>query len=179
MLFLGRITGQKGPHHFIEAAEKVLQKLDNVKFLMVGWGDLAPYAIETVAAKNLGTKILFTGFLRGWQVERAFRSADVYVMPSVSEPFGLTAVEAIQQNIPVILSKTTGVGEILNKGVVKIDFWDTTKMAETIIEILDNPTWAAELVKKGQEEIRHLTWEDAAKKCVNHYQYAMSNMLAP
>ncbi len=178
VLFLGRITGQKGPYHFIEAAEKVLQKLDNVKFIMAGWGDLAPSAIETVAAKNLGSKIFFTGFLRGWQVERAYRYADVYVMPSVSEPFGLTAVEAIQQNIPVILSKTTGVGEILDKGVVKIDFWDINKIAESIIEILCNPKRAEELVRNGKDEIRSLTWEDAAQKCVNYYRYAMTNMLA-
>ncbi|MBN1975524.1 MAG: glycosyltransferase family 4 protein [Sedimentisphaerales bacterium] len=178
VLFLGRITGQKGPYHFVEAAEKVLQKLENVKFIMVGWGDLAPSTIETVAAKNLGTKILFTGFLRGWQVERAYRSADVYVMPSVSEPFGLTAVEAIQQNIPVILSKTSGVGEILNKGVVKIDFWDSNKIAETIIKILSNPQWAEELVRNGKEEIRNLTWEAAAKKCVTFYHNVMANMLA-
>lgn len=178
VLFLGRITGQKGPYHFIEAAEKVLQKLDNVKFIMAGWGDLAPSAIETVAAKNLGTKILFTGFLRGWQVERAYRYADVYVMPSVSEPFGLTAIEAIQQNIPVILSKTTGVGEVLDKGVVKIDFWDTNKIAESIIKILTNSKWAEELVRNGKDEIRSLTWEDAAKKCVNFYQSAMENMFA-
>ena len=178
VLFLGRITGQKGPYHFVEAAEKVLQKLENVKFLMVGWGDLAPSTIETVAAKNLGTKILFTGFLRGWQVERAYRSADVYVMPSVSEPFGLTAVEAIQQNIPVILSKTTGVGEILNRGVVKLDFWDTNKIADAIIKILTNPNWANELVNNGKEEISQLTWEDSAQKCVNYYHDVMANVLA-
>jgi glycogen synthase len=174
VLFLGRITGQKGPFHFIEAAERVMQKLEKVKFVMAGWGDLAPSTIETVAAKNLGTKILFTGFLRGWQVERAFQASDVYVMPSVSEPFGLTAVEAIQQNKPVILSKTAGVGEILNRGAVKIDFWDTQKIADTIIEILSNPEWAEQLVKNGKEEIRFLTWETAARKCVNSYHYAMS-----
>ena len=178
VLFLGRITGQKGPSHFVEAAEKVLEKFDNVKFIMAGWGDLAPSTIEMVAAKNLGTKILFTGFLRGWQVERAYKSADVYVMPSVSEPFGLTAVEAIQQDIPVILSKTTGVGEILNKGVVKIDFWDTNKIAESIIEILNNPEYAQELVRNGQEEIRYLTWEKAAKQCVGYYKDSLTNMLA-
>jgi glycogen(starch) synthase len=173
VLFLGRITGQKGPYHFIEAAEKVLAKMDKVKFLMVGWGDLAPSIVETVAAKNLGTKIHFTGFLRGRQVERAYQFADVYVMPSVSEPFGLTAVEAIQQNIPVILSKNAGVGEILNRGVVKIDFWDSEKIADTIVDILNNRDRADELVKNGKEEVRNLTWESAARKCVTAYHHAM------
>jgi glycosyltransferase involved in cell wall biosynthesis len=179
VLFLGRITGQKGPHHFVEAAEKVLKKLNQVKFVMVGWGDLAPSTIETVAAKKLGTKILFTGFLRGSQVDRAYQAADVYVMPSVSEPFGLTAMEAIQQNIPVILSKTTGVGEILNRGAIKVDFWDSGKMAETIIEILCDPEKAEELVKNGKEEIRFLTWEAAAGKCVTSYHNALAMATVP
>ena len=161
VLFLGRITGQKGPYHFVEAAEKVLEKVKKVKFVMAGWGDLAPSTIETVAAKKLGTKILFTGFLRGKDVDRAYQAADVYVMPSVSEPFGLTAVEAVQQNIPVILSKTTGVGEILNRGAVKVDFWDSGKIAECIIEILSNPKRAEELARNGREEVRYLTWEAA------------------
>lgn len=173
VLFLGRITGQKGPYHFVEAAEKVLAKMDNVRFLMAGWGDLAPSIIETVAAKKLGTKILFTGFLRGKQVDRAYQLADIYVMPSVSEPFGLTAIEAIQQNIPVILSKTTGVGEVLDRGVVKIDFWDSEKLADTIIDILNDRNRADELVKNGIEEVRNLTWECAARKCVTAYHHAM------
>jgi glycogen(starch) synthase len=179
VLFLGRITGQKGPYHFVEAAEKVLQKLKKVKFVMAGWGDLAPSTIESVAAKKLGTKILFTGFLRGPDVERAYQAADVYVMPSVSEPFGLTAVEAIQQNIPVILSKTTGVGEILNRGAVKVDFWDSEKIAETIIEILNDQQRAEELVKNAREEVRYLTWEAAARKCVNTYHDVMEMAIQP
>ncbi len=148
VLFLGRITGQKGPYHFVETAEKVLEKIKNVKFVMAGWGDLAPSTIEAVAAKGLGTKILFTGFLRGKEVERAYHAADIYVMPSVSEPFGLTAVEAIQHKVPVILSKTTGVGEVLNRGAVKVDFWDSGKMAEAIVEILNNPESFRRIGKK-------------------------------
>jgi glycosyltransferase involved in cell wall biosynthesis len=178
VLFLGRITGQKGPYHFVETAEKVLKKLKNVKFIMAGWGDLAPSTIEAVAAKKLGTKILFTGFLRGKEVERAYQAADVYVMPSVSEPFGLTAVEAIQHKVPVILSKTTGVGEVLNRGAVKVDFWDSGKMAEAIIDILDNPNRAEELVKNGKEEVRDLTWEAAARKCVNAYHSVLASAIA-
>ncbi|OHB74583.1 MAG: hypothetical protein A2Z25_16360 [Planctomycetes bacterium RBG_16_55_9] len=172
VLFLGRITGQKGPYHFLEAAERVLSKLQNVKFVMAGWGDLAPAIIEQVASKRLGSKILFTGFLHGEQVARAFQAADVYVMPSVSEPFGLTALEAIQQGVPVILSKTTGVGEVLRRGAVKIDFWDADKIAETIVNILSDPALAEKLISDGREEIRLLTWEAAARKCLAVYHRA-------
>jgi glycogen(starch) synthase len=179
VLFLGRITGQKGPYHFIEAAEKVLQKLEKVKFIMVGWGDLAPSTIESVAAKGLGSKILFTGFLRGKDVDRAYQAANVYVMPSVSEPFGLTAIEAIQQNVPVILSKTAGVGEVLDRGAVKIDFWDSEKIADAIIDILNNPEHAEELVRTGREEVRYLTWEAAARKCVNAYYNVLEKAVQP
>jgi glycogen(starch) synthase len=180
VLFLGRITGQKGPYHFIDAAEKTLGRLRNVKFVVAGWGDLAPAIIEQVAARRLGSKILFTGFLRGGQVDRAYQAADVYVMPSVSEPFGLTAVEAVQQGVPVILSKTTGVGEILRRGAIKIDFWDAEKIAQTIIEILTDRALAERLIEYGREEIRFLTWEAAASKClaVYHEALAMTNLPA-
>ncbi len=179
VLFLGRITGQKGPFCFVEAAEKVLTQFKNVKFIIAGWGDLAPEAINRVAAKGLGSKILFTGFLHGDQVQRAYQSADVYVMPSVSEPFGLTAVEAIQQDLPVIISKTTGVGEILQRGTVKIDFWDTEKMAETIIDLLSNPEMVKRLIEEGKEEIRNLTWEAAAEKCLSVYRRTISMSSEP
>lgn len=173
VLFLGRITGQKGPKHFIEAAEKVLAIDKNVKFIMAGWGDQAPAMIEEAAAKMLGTKVLFTGFLRGRQVELAYQMADVYVMPSVSEPFGLTAAEAIQQGVPVILSNTTGVGEILHRGVVKVDYWDAGKMAESIIKILNNPDLAMQLSRDAKEEVDPFTWEAAARKCLSVYNQVM------
>lgn len=173
VLFLGRITGQKGPKHFIEAAEKVLAIDKNVRFIMAGWGDQAPAMIEEAAAKMLGTKVLFTGFLRGRQVELAYRMADVYVMPSVSEPFGLTAVEAIQQGVPVILSKTTGVGEILKRGVVKVDYWDAGKIAEAIIKILNDPRLATKLSRDAREEVDPFTWEAAARKCLDVYNQAI------
>lgn len=174
VLFLGRITGQKGPFCFVNAAEKVLGRLKNAKFVMAGWGDLAPAVIEEVASKRLGSKILFTGFLRGEQVDRAYRAADVYVMPSVSEPFGLTAVEAIQQGLPVILSKTTGVGEVLQRGAAKVDFWDADRIAETIVDILSDPALANRLIRDGREEIRLLTWEAAASKCLAVYDEALA-----
>ena len=179
ILFLGRITGQKGPYSFIDVAEKVLDRLKNVKFVMAGWGDLGPAVIEEVIARELGSKILFTGFLRGELVDRAYQAADVYVMPSISEPFGLTAVEAIQQGVPVILSKTAGVGEILHRGAIKIDFWDIEKMAETIINILNDSNMAQRLTRDGREEIRPLTWEAAAEKCLAVYHEAAGMIARP
>jgi glycosyltransferase involved in cell wall biosynthesis len=165
VLFMGRITYQKGPEFFVKAAEQVLQKQSNVRFVMAGWGDLAPGIIEMVAARRLGTKIHFTGFLRGDQVDNAYRMSDLYVMPSVSEPFGLTALEAVQYRLPIILSKTTGVGEVLQDGALKMDFWDVNKMAEHMIDILKNPPLAERLCSKAIDEIGNLTWDAAARKC--------------
>ncbi len=136
---------------------------------MAGWGDLVPGIIEMVTAKKLGSKILFTGFLRGSQVDIAYRMSDIYVMPSVSEPFGLTALEAVQHGLPVIMSKTTGVGEILCQGALKVDFWDVNKMAQDIIDVLINPLLAERLRNNARDEIRNLTWDVAAKKCVSVY----------
>jgi glycogen(starch) synthase len=169
VLFLGRITYQKGPEFFVRAAEQVLQKNSNVRFVMAGWGDLAPGIIEIVAERRLGTKIHFTGFLRGDQVDNAYRMSDLYVMPSVSEPFGLTALEAIQYRLPVIMSKTAGVGEVLRDGALKIDFWDVNKMADQIVSVLKNPSLAEGLCTHALNEIRNLTWDAAARKCLSVY----------
>jgi glycosyltransferase involved in cell wall biosynthesis len=169
VLFMGRITSQKGPEFFVRAAEQVLKKYDKVKFVIAGWGDLAPNIIEMVAARRLGSKILFTGFLRGGQVDTAYRMSDLFVMPSVSEPFGLAALEAVQYRLPVILSKTTGVGEVLRQGALKVDFWDTNKMAEQIVDVLRNPDVARRLCTSAIDEIQDLTWDAAARKCVSVY----------
>jgi len=170
VLFLGRITAQKGPEYFVRAAEQVLHKCDNVKFVMAGWGDLAPRIVEAVAARQLGSKIFFTGFLRGGQVDRAYRMSDLYVMPSVSEPFGLTVLEAVQHGLPVIISRNAGVGEILCNGALKVDFWDVNKMAQHIVEVLSDPLLAGRLRTSATDEIRDLTWDAAAKKCLAVYE---------
>ncbi|MEM7754304.1 MAG: glycosyltransferase, partial [Planctomycetota bacterium] len=114
VLFLGRITMQKGPEYFIRAAKRVLQKVENVKFVVAGSGDMAARMIEEAAALGIGHKVLFTGFLRGKDVKRVFKLADCYVMPSVSEPFGIAPLEAMQQDTPVIISKQSGVSEVLS-----------------------------------------------------------------
>jgi len=177
VLFLGRITMQKGPEYFIAAAKRVLEKVDNVKFVIAGSGDMATRMIELAAAMGIGHKVLFTGFLRGRDVERVFRMADCYVMPSVSEPFGIAALEAIHHDVPVIISKQSGVSEVL-KHVLKVDFWDTDEMANMIVAVLRHPPLSQTLREHGPFELRWLTWDGAAEKCVNAYAKAIQHRLA-
>jgi glycosyltransferase involved in cell wall biosynthesis len=170
VLFLGRLTMQKGPSFFVDAAARILRRQGGVRFIIAGWGDLAPQVIHQVAAMGLGTKIRFTGFLRGREVEQAYRLADVYVMPSVSEPFGLTALEAVQFGVPVILSKNSGAAEVLHAGAMKCDFWDVDKMASQILSLLASPELGQSMCRAAAGEIRRLTWGAAARKCVEVYE---------
>jgi glycosyltransferase involved in cell wall biosynthesis len=169
VLFLGRITMQKGPGFFVSAAARVLEKQNNVRFLMAGWGDLGPQVVERVAAMGISRWFRFAGFLRGAEVEQAYRAADVYVMPSVSEPFGLTALEAVQWGVPVILSKNSGVAEVLPQGALKVDFWDVNGMADRILALLRRPALAEALCRNASAAARLLTWDEAAKKCLGVY----------
>lgn len=169
VLFLGRITMQKGPEYFIAAAKRVLEKMDNVKFVVAGSGDMAMRMIDQAAGLGIGHKVLFTGFLRGADVERVYRMADCYVMPSVSEPFGIVALEAIHHDTPVIISKQSGVSEVLTHAL-KVDFWDIDEMANKILAVLRHPVLSQTLREQGTFELRQLTWDGAAVKCVEVYQ---------
>jgi glycosyltransferase involved in cell wall biosynthesis len=169
VLFLGRITMQKGPEYFVRAAARVCERVDGVRFVMAGTGDLLPDMRRLVSNLGLDDRFEFTGFLRGDDVTRAYRRADVYVMPSVSEPFGLTAVEAVSHGVPVILSKTAGAAEVLDRGALKVDFWDVELMARMITLVLRHPTFAGMLRREGLEEIRGLTWDRAARRCLGLY----------
>ena len=169
VLFLGRLTMQKGPEYFLRAAARVSQTLTDVRFIVAGWGDLGPKMIKQCAALGLTDRTTFTGFLSGELVDRAYREADVYVMPSVSEPFGLTALEAVRHGVPVVLSKASGVAEVLRTGSIKVDFWDTEVMADAIVRILTTPALADRLRYHGAQELRGLTWENAALECVSAY----------
>lgn len=175
VLFLGRITMQKGPEYFIAAARRVLEKIDDVKFVVAGSGDMATRMIELAAQMGIGQKVLFTGFLRGNDVARAFKMADCYVMPSVSEPFGIAPLEAMSHDVPVIISKQSGVSEALTH-VLKVDFWDVDEMANKIIAVLRHPPLRNTLRRNGAMELRHLTWEGAARKCVEVYDEAIEAM---
>ena len=172
VLFLGRITMQKGPEYFLAAAKKVLEVMDNVKFVMAGSGDMIRRTIEMAASMGIGHKVLFTGFLRGADVERVFKMADLYVMPSVSEPFGIAPLEAMSHDVPVIVSKQSGVSEILNHAL-KVDFWDVNEMANKIVAVLRHPPLASTLRQHGSFDVRKRTWVDAARECVGVYGQAV------
>jgi glycosyltransferase involved in cell wall biosynthesis len=175
VLFLGRITMQKGPEYFLAAAKKVLEVMDNVKFVMAGSGDMIRRTIEMAAAMGIGHKVLFTGFLRGGDVEKVFKMADLYVMPSVSEPFGIAPLEAMSHDVPVIVSKQSGVSEVLNHAL-KVDFWDISEMANKIVAVLRHPPLASTLRQHGSFDVRKRTWVDAARECVGVYGQAKGMM---
>ncbi|MBO4764759.1 MAG: glycosyltransferase [Bacteroidales bacterium] len=171
--FLGRITFQKGPEYFIEAAYKVLQKTDNVRFVMAGSGDLLNRSIRRVAQLGMADKFHFTGFLRGADVQKMFALSDVYVMPSVSEPFGISPLEAMQSNVPTIISKQSGVAEVL-KYAIKVDFWDIDGLADAIYGLVTYPAIAKMAGEKGYDEVNSLKWDHAAAKIKDVYQAAMN-----
>lgn len=174
VLFLGRITLQKGPEYFIQAAKRVLEKEERVKFVVAGSGDMAVRMIEHAASIGIGHKVLFTGFLRGRDVDRVYQMADCYVMPSVSEPFGIAPLEAMRNDVPVIVSKQSGVAEVLTHAL-KVDFWDTDEIANKIVAVLRYPPLGQTLREQGRFELRGLSWDGAAEKCVKAYGRAISS----
>ncbi|MEI8047285.1 MAG: glycosyltransferase family 4 protein [Bacteroidota bacterium] len=167
--FLGRITFQKGPEYFIEAACKVLERDKNVRFVMAGTGDLMEKMIKRVAKLKISSHFHFTGFLKGENVDRMFAMSDVYVMPSVSEPFGISPLEAMRSNVPVVISKQSGVAEVLNH-VMKVDFWDVDAMADAIYGLLHYKSLNTMFLTHGTEEVNNLKWESAARKVADIYE---------
>ncbi|MBO7647525.1 MAG: glycosyltransferase family 4 protein [Bacteroidales bacterium] len=161
--FLGRVTFQKGPIYFVETAKMVLDRDPNVRFVLAGDGDMMKAVIDRVAELGISDRFHFTGFLRGTDIDKMFGMSDVYVMPSISEPFGISPLEAMQSKVPVIISKQSGVSEVLHYAI-KIDFWDINAMADAIYGILHYPSLYNVLSVKGYEEANNLTWEDVAKR---------------
>ena len=172
VLFLGRVTMQKGPEYFLAAAKRVLEVMDNVRFVMAGSGDMIRRMIQLAAEMGIGHKVLFTGFLRGNDVRRVYRMADLYVMPSVSEPFGLTPLEALSNDVPVLISKQSGVAEVLTHAL-KVDFWDVDEMANKIVAVLRHPPLQATLRDHGSFEVKRFSWADSAANCLKVYQAAL------
>jgi len=160
--FLGRITMQKGPEYFVEAAYQVLQRVKNVRFVMAGSGDMMNAMIRRAAELKITDKFHFTGFLRGEDVFQMFKMSDVYVMPSVSEPFGISPLEAMQSDVPVIISKQSGVSEILTHAI-KIDFWDINAMADAIHALVAYPALSTTFKKHARVEVDNLQWAHSAK----------------
>jgi glycosyltransferase involved in cell wall biosynthesis len=167
--FLGRITLQKGPEYFIEAAYKVLKVMDNVRFVMAGSGDMMERMIRRAASLKITDRFHFTGFLKGRDVFTMLAMSDVYIMPSVSEPFGISPLEAMQSNVPVIISKQSGVSEILTHAV-KTDFWDIDAMADAIYGILNYPALASMFIRNGKEEVIRLKWDNSARHVRDIYE---------
>ncbi len=166
--FLGRITMQKGPEFFVDAATQVIKKTDHIRFVMAGSGDMMDKMIRLVAERGISHKFHFTGFLRGKQVYEMLKSSDVYVMPSVSEPFGISPLEAMQCDVPTIISYQSGCSEILNK-VIKTDYWDVDAMADAIYSICTYPAMAEFLKVEGKIEVDNIKWEDAGLKVRDIY----------
>jgi len=167
--FLGRVTFQKGPEYFVEAARKILDKDPDVRFVMAGTGDLLEKMIRRVAKLKMATKFHFTGFLKGVDVDRMFAMTDVYVMPSVSEPFGISPLEAMRSNVPVVISKQSGVAEILNHAL-KVDFWDIDALADAIYGLLHYQSLPSMFAKYGEEEVNDLIWGNSAKNVLDVYK---------
>ena len=172
--FLGRITYQKGPDYFVEAAAKVLKRVPNVRFVMAGSGDMMNHVIRRVARLGIADRFHFTGFLKGDDVDKMFQLSDVYIMPSVSEPFGISPLEAMRSNVPVIISKQSGVAEVLDYAV-KVDYWDVDAMADAIYGFVKYPALAKMFSTKGLEEVTGLKWNNAAAKIKDVYEDAMND----
>lgn len=167
--FLGRVTYQKGPEYFIEAAAKILKRCDNVRFVMAGSGDMLNRCIRHVARLGISDRFHFTGFLRGAEVQKMFALSDVYIMPSISEPFGISPLEAMQTNVPSIISKQSGCAEILHYAL-KTDFWDVDAMADAIYALLNYPAISAFAARCGSDEVNSLKWTQAAAKIKGIYE---------
>ena len=167
--FLGRITYQKGPDYFVEAAAKVLQRVSDVRFVMAGSGDLMNHVVRRVAQLGIADRFHFTGFLKGGEVQRMFRLSDVYVMPSVSEPFGISPLEAMRSGVPVIISRQSGVAEVLDYAI-KVNYWDVDALADAIYGLLTYPALGRMFASKGLEEVTGLKWTNAAAKIKTVYE---------
>lgn len=171
--FLGRITFQKGPEYFIEAAAKVLKMYPDVRFVMAGSGDMMNRCIRQVARLGIANRFYFTGFLRGDDVQKMFALSDVYVMPSVSEPFGISPLEAMKSDVPTIISKQSGVAEVL-KYAIKVDFWDIDALADAMYGLLRYPALSKVAIEKGRAEVDSLKWDSAALKVKQVYESAIN-----
>jgi glycosyltransferase involved in cell wall biosynthesis len=166
--FLGRITMQKGPEFFVEAANKVIHKMDNVRFVMAGSGDMMEKMIRRVAELKISHRFHFTGFLKGDDVFNMLRMSDLYVMPSVSEPFGISPLEAMQSDVPVLISHQSGVAEILTYAI-KTNFWDVDAMADAIYGVLNYPALSKMFISHGRVEVDNLQWENSARHVKDVY----------
>jgi glycosyltransferase involved in cell wall biosynthesis len=164
VLFLGRITIQKGPDYFLKAAKQVLRYEPNAVFVISGSGDMEHQMIRMASEMGLSEHVVFAGWLRGDDVPRLYRAADLFIMPSVSEPFGLTALEAAANGTPVLVSKQSGAAEVM-QNALKSDFWDTDDMTDKIVGVLHSRGLHNTLAENAAHDVEQVTWESAAGKC--------------
>lgn len=177
VLFLGRITLQKGPDYFIQAAKKCLEFDPNIRFVIAGTGDMEGHIIEKAAELGIADKVLFAGFVGDDNLDRMYQMADVYVMPSVSEPFGITPLEAMKNGTPVIISKQSGVSEVVTHAL-KVDFWDIDQLANKILGVLKYRELHDTLSQHASIEIKKFSWNDSARKCVDVYNSLLARVIA-
>ncbi len=171
--FLGRITTQKGPQFFVEVAKKIIARIKNVDFVMAGSGELLKDMIKLVNHLNLSDNFIFTGFLKGNEVRNLLKCSDVYIMPSVSEPFGISPLEAMYCRVPVIISKQSGVSEVIKHAVV-VDFWDIDAMSDAVYSIIKRPVLHKTLKTRGKKEVKKINWETSALKVLHVYNELIS-----
>jgi glycosyltransferase involved in cell wall biosynthesis len=169
VLFVGRITLQKGPDYFLRAAQKCLSYNPKIKFIIAGSGDMDMQIVTQTARMGISDKVLFAGFLRGEELSSLYRMADLFVMPSVSEPFGLTALESLVHGTPILISKQTGVSEVVSHAL-KTDFWDIDDMADKILAVLEYSKLKKTLSQNGRIEAMKCSWDIAADKCIEVYK---------
>ena len=172
--FLGRITMQKGPEYFVEAAAMVLKRTRNVRFVMAGSGDMMDQMIRLAAERGIADRFHFPGFMKGKQVYEVLKASDVYIMPSVSEPFGISPLEAMQCSVPSIISKQSGCAEILEK-CIKTDYWDIHAMADAIYSICTYPAMYEYLRDEGKKEVDEIKWENVGYKVRGIYDEVIKN----
>ncbi len=175
VLFVGRVTLQKGPDYFLKAAKKVLEYDPNVVFVIAGSGDMEEQLIEAAVNLGIGDKVIFTGFLRGEELNRIYQTADLFVLPSVSEPFGIAPLESVINGTPVLISKQSGVSEVLSHAL-KADFWDVEEMTDMILSVVGNPSLQKTLKQNSQEEVKKITWEKSANKCIEVYRQFIDSL---
>lgn len=176
-LFMGRLTMQKGPEYFIHLAKAVTDRDPNIRFVMVGSGDMEAKCIEMAAHMGLTGKVLFSSFLRGKDVDKAYQLADLFIMPSVSEPFGIVALEAIQNGTPALISKQSGVAEV-SEHFVQADFWDIDKMTEQVVHLMNAPHRLEELKHNAMKDLSRLSWEQAGYRLKEIYDSVLPQQLA-
>ena len=169
VLFVGRITLQKGPDYFLKAAQKVLRFNKDVVFIMAGSGDMERQVIEMASNLNIADKFLFAGFLTGEDLKKAYLAADLFVLPSVSEPFGLAALESLALKTPILVSKQSGISEVI-QNALKVDFWDIDEIANKILACLSYQGLSATLQEESFREMSKLSWEKSAQKCLDIYR---------